>query len=247
MTCVALDMDETLGHFSQASLLWSAARDGIIVCNRDQLVGCLLEIPGLFNPDMPNIIRVLKKGKQNGTVGSIVVYTNNTAPREWPEIVSEAVDRMAGFNLINDVIAGHRNNKKPGHETRRTTPYKTLPDLIRCVGESAKYVFVDNEHHPGMVDKRVDYIHVSPHVITVTPRDYHRALERTLGHAAPSLSLVEQLVRVRPSLPRIGSAFSRELERLISPIKRKRSVLRTKRTKGRLRHRRRTRRSRSIT
>lgn len=247
MTCVALDMDETLGHFSQASLLWSAARDGLIACNRDQLVGCLLEIPGLFNPDMPNIIRVLKKGKHDGTVGSVVVYTNNTAPREWPEIVAEAVDRMAGFNLINDVIAGHRSNKKPGYETRRTTPYKTLPDLRRCVGEKARYVFVDNEHHPGMVDNRVDYIRVSPHVITVTPHDYHGALERTLGHAAPSLSLVEQLVRVRPSLPRIGSAFSRDLEKLISPPKRKKSGMRTKRTKGGLRRRRRTRRSRGST
>ena len=104
MTCVALDMDETLGHFSQASLLWSAARDGILACNRDQLVRCLLEIPGLFNPDMPNIIKVLKKGKDDETVGTVVIYTNNTAPREWPEIVAESINRMSGCHIIDDVI-----------------------------------------------------------------------------------------------------------------------------------------------
>ena len=244
MTCIALDMDETLGHFSQASLLWAAARDGLIACNRDQLVGCLLEIPGLFNPDMPNILRVLKKGKHDGVVGTVVVYTNNTAPREWPEIVSEAVDRMAGFKIIDDVIGGYRSTRRAGHEIRRTTPYKTLPDLRRCVGDQARYVFVDNEHHPGMVDKKVDYIQVSPHVITVTPLDYYKALQRTLGAAAPSRSLVEQLVRVPPSLPRIGSPFSKELEKLITPPRRRKSGLRTKRARGGLRRRQRTRRSR---
>ena len=244
MTCVALDMDETLGHFSQASRLWSAARDGIIACDRDQLVRCLLEIPGLFNPDMPNIIKVLKKGKEDATVSSVVLYTNNTAPREWPEIVVEAIDRMAGFHIIDDVIAGYRSNRKPGHETRRTTPYKTLPDLRRCVGNQKKYVFVDNEHHPGMIDKKVEYIHVSPHIITVTPHDYHAALSRVLGAAVPSKSLLEQLVSVQPSLPRIGTPFSRELNNAITPMRRKKSTSRTQKTKRGLRRKKRTRRTR---
>ena len=244
MTCVALDMDETLGHFSQASLLWAAARDGLIACNRNQLVGCLLEIPGLFNPDMPNIIRVLKTGKRDGTVGSVVVYTNNTAPREWPDIVAEAVNRMSGFNLIDDVIAGYTNNRKTGHETRRTTPYKTLPDLKRCVGYQDKYIFVDNEYHQGMVDKKVDYIHVSPHAITVSPSDYYAALQRVLGRAAPSESLVEQLVSVRHSLPQIGSPFSHELESAITSKRRIKKGSRTKKSKKGLQRKRRTRRSR---
>ena len=244
MTCVALDMDETLGHFSQASLLWSAARDGILACNRDQLVRCLLEIPGLFNPDMPNIIKVLKKGKDDETVGTVVIYTNNTAPREWPEIVAESINRMSGCHIIDDVIAGYRSNRKAGHETRRTTPYKTLSDLRRCVGDREKYVFVDNEYHPGMIDKKVDYIHVSPHIITVTPQDYRAALSRVLGPAVPSESLVEQLVSVRPSLPRIGTPFSRELNKAITPVRRKKTTSRTRKARGGLRRKKRTRRSR---
>ena len=210
MACVALDMDETLGHFAQASLLWGATKKDVITLSSDELVACLLEVPGLFNPDLLNIISVLRRGKVRGKVGKVVVYTNNVGERSWPETVCKAINTVAGGHIIDDVIAGYRG-RGDTNEPRRTTSHKTLSDLRHCVGEAPFYVFVDNEHHPGMVSSVVKYIRVTPHVVTLPASAYDDAVKRALGDRAATELRVSSLVGVPNTLTTIGSAFSSKL------------------------------------
>jgi hypothetical protein len=228
MACVALDMDETLGHFAQASLLWGAARDDIIGLSSDELVACLLEIPGLFNPDLLNIISVLRRGKGRGKVGRVVVYTNNVGDRSWPETVCKAINTVAGEHIIDDVIAGYRG-RNDSNEPRRTTSHKTVSDLRHCAGDAPFYVFVDNEHHPGMVSPEVKYIRVIPHVVTLPAVAYDDAVKRALGNKAATELRVSGLVGVPHTPTTIGSAFSGKLASALGVPERVRKKSRTRR------------------
>ena len=232
MACVALDMDETLGHFAQASLLWGAAKDGVISLNGDELVACLLELPGLFNPDIMNIISVLRRGKIKGKVNKVVVYTNNVGARSWPETVCKAINTIAGEHIIDDVIAGYHGPNSM-NEPRRTTSHKTIADLRNCAGDALFYVFVDNEHHQGMVSPDVKYIRVIPHVVTLQPHDYTNAVARALGPKKASILRVSELVNIPHTPTTIGSAFSGKLAHAIGISERLRKNSRTRRiTKG---------------
>jgi hypothetical protein len=206
MACVALDMDETLGHFAQASLLWGAARDDIIGLSSDELVACLLEIPGLFNPDLLNIISVLRRGKGRG----------------------KAINTVAGEHIIDDVIAGYRG-RNDSNEPRRTTSHKTVSDLRHCAGDAPFYVFVDNEHHPGMVSPEVKYIRVIPHVVTLPAVAYDDAVKRALGNKAATELRVSGLVGVPHTPTTIGSAFSGKLASALGVPERVRKKSRTRR------------------
>lgn len=213
MTCVALDMDETLGHFAQASQLWSASRRGDVTITSPEVVACLLEIPGLFNPDLPHILNVLNRAKRTGKLNNVVLYTNNVGDREWPEIVTAAVNIVAGRELITDVIAGYRGVGDK-NEPRRTTSRKTVSDLTRCTPAS-RYIFVDNEIHDGMVSPKVDYVKVDPHVVTVSSKEYDDAVERTLGKGRRERESVSRFIRPERERVHIGTPFSKELAELL--------------------------------
>ena len=229
MACVALDMDETLGHFAQASLLWGATKNNMITLSSDDLVACLLEIPGLFNPDIMNIISVLRRGKGRGKVGQVVVYTNNIGDRNWPETVCKAINTIAGGHIIDDVIAGYRGQNDV-NEPRRSTSHKTVSDLRHCVGDAPFYVFVDNEHHPGMVAPEVKYIRVVPHIVTLPVHAYDDAVERALGNRVATELKVSELVNVPRTPTTIGSAFSGKLAHALGIPARVRNKSRTRRT-----------------
>lgn len=228
MACVALDMDETLGHFAQASLLWGATKNNVITLSNDELVACLLEIPGLFNPDLMNVLSVLRRGKGRGKVSTVVVYTNNVGERSWPETVCKAINTIAGEHIIDDVIAGYRGQNDL-NEPRRSTSHKTISDLRHCVGDAPFYVFVDNEHHSGMMAPEVKYIRVVPHVVTLPGHVYDDAVKRALGDRAAAELQVSGLVDVPRTPTTIGSAFSGKLARALGVSEKARKKSRTRR------------------
>lgn len=213
MTCVALDMDETLGHFAQASQLWNASKDGELSLTDSELVACLLEIPGLFNPDLGNVMRLLSRAKKSGKVGTVVVYTNNIGDRNWPEIVTAAANVIAGHELISDVIAGYRGAEDI-NEPRRTTSRKTVRDLSACVPAS-HYIFVDNELHRDMISPIVDYIKVEPHIVTVSAKEIDNAIVRALGAERALQESASDIIRREPSVHRVGTPFSRDLAKAL--------------------------------
>lgn len=225
MTCVALDMDETLGHFAQASQLWHASRRGDLSLTDSELVACLLEVPGLFNPDLGNVMRILCRAKQSGKLSSVVIYTNNMGDREWPEIIAAASNIIAGQEIITDVIAGYRGSGDL-NEPRRTTSRKTVSDLSACA-DAARYIFVDNELHSGMVSPLVDYVKVDPHIVTIDSSQYDDAVGRALGPARMKHESVSKTLRPERAAHRIGTPFSRDLARLLG-VKRQTKTLRTR-------------------
>jgi hypothetical protein len=209
MKCVALDMDETLGHFAQASMLWSAARRGDITLSNPELVACILEVPGIFNPDLANVLKLLRRGLASGHVSEVVVYTNNVGDREWAEIVATAANIIAGDEVISDVIAGYRGHGDV-NEPRRTTSRKTVEDLERCA-PSEHYVFVDNDRHRGMISPKVDYIKVDPHIVTVDAEEYDAAVCRALGDRRGTTEGASRFMGGKVPRAVVGGSFSQRL------------------------------------
>ena len=166
-TCVALDMDETLGHFAEASGAWKAAAlawpPTRPLLSQGELETFILATPGVLRPGLKDTMDLLERARTEGSVDRVVIYTNNTARRDWADTVAGAVNRLAGAPVIDQVVAGY------GREPGRVSHDKTFDELCRCIGMVPDHcVFVDDQVHPGMRHPAVTYIHADAHTRTAS-------------------------------------------------------------------------------
>jgi hypothetical protein len=161
MKLIVFDMDETLGAFSAFSEF----------CNRispykvtNQLFTHLLDQnPQFLRPGILDILSVVKHYKMLRQCG-VVIYTNNQGPKEWVDMVRSYIEHKLRYPLFDQVIRAYKVNGVQ-IEKKRTQHDKTLKDLLACTRYPAKthVFFVDDQLHPDMVQKNVDYFHIRPY------------------------------------------------------------------------------------
>ena len=86
---VVFDMDETLGHFEELSIFWSAIKSYSISKNHktlkiEELYRLIDLFPKFLRPNILKILEYLKNKKQKGICDKVMIYTNNQS-KSWPE------------------------------------------------------------------------------------------------------------------------------------------------------------------
>jgi hypothetical protein len=179
---VVFDLDETLGYFVEFGMFWdtlkhyykinedSTNKDSNINKNKtpvfDQsLFNKLLDLyPEFTRPNILNILKYLKKQKQDKHCHKLMIYTNNQGPPEWAQQIKGYFEDKLNFALFDQIIGAFKVNGKQV-ELCRTTHTKTHKDFISCtkIPETTQICFIDDVFHPGMTNDNIYYIHIKPY------------------------------------------------------------------------------------
>ena len=181
---IVLDLDETIGSFSDLYLLWSTIYEYIDFMNKyifsDDTIqrsqenirmiefNLLLDLyPEFFRHGILNILEFIYNKKKQGLC-KVYLYTNNQiifdsecSPTKW---VSKIVDYLSNkicdsIPLFDQLICAFKINRKI-IEIKRTTKTKTYSDFIKCtvLPKSTEICFIDDSFFPGMACEKVYYI-----------------------------------------------------------------------------------------
>ena len=169
MKIVVFDLDETLGYFTQLGIFWDSLNEYLKTKGKSILTqndfNIILDLyPEFLRPNIINILNYLKKKKQASCCHKMMIYTNNTGPREWSKHILEYFEKKINYKLIDQIISAFKINGKHV-EICRTTHNKTHNDFIKCtkIPMNAEICFLDDTFHPGMVNNNVYYINIKPY------------------------------------------------------------------------------------
>lgn len=169
MKIVVFDLDETMGYFTQYGIFWDSLSNYINTTNKNQLTQTdfddILELyPEFLRPNIINILTYLKKKKQSNCCHKMMIYTNNTGPREWARHIISYFEQKINFKIVDQIIAAFKINGK-SVEICRTTQNKTHKDLIKCtkIPVDAQICFMDDSFYPEMANDNIYYINIKPY------------------------------------------------------------------------------------
>ena len=170
MKIVVFDLDETLGYFSELSILWDCFDNYIKNETKYNKLSkqdffYLLDIfPEFLRPNIINILKYLKEQKIKNKCNHIMIYTNNQGEKEWINNIKYYFEEKINYHLFDKIISAFKINGV--HiELCRTTHNKCMKDFIKCtkLAPNAELCFIDDVFHPNMVADNVYYIHINPY------------------------------------------------------------------------------------
>jgi hypothetical protein len=198
---VVFDLDETLGYFVEFGMFWDTLKhyyknneDNTNISSNinkninknknpvfDQsLFNKLLDLyPEFTRPNILNILKYLKKQKQDKKCHKLMIYTNNQGPPEWAQQIKGYFEEKLNFELFDQIIGAFKVNGKQV-ELCRTTHMKTHKDFISCtkIPETTQICFIDDVFHPGMTNDNIYYIHIKPYTYDLT---FDTIVDRFIG------------------------------------------------------------------
>lgn len=162
-TIVVFDLDETLGHFVEIGILWSALREIYGVVDKYHFFEVMDLFPEFLRPDIIDILSYLVQQKHKGHCHKLMIYTNNRGPKSWVEMITEYFDHILHTTVFDHIVAAFKVQGKV-IELCRTTHDKNVTDLLKCsnLPVDARVCFIDDQEHPLMVQSNVYYINVKP-------------------------------------------------------------------------------------
>lgn len=194
---VVFDLDETLGYFVEFGMFWDTLKhyyknnedntniNSNINKNKNpvfdqSLFNKLLDLyPEFTRPNILNILKYLKKQKQDQYCHKLMIYTNNQGPPEWAQQIKGYFEEKLNFELFDQIIGAFKVNGKQV-ELCRTTHMKTHKDFISCtkIPETTQICFIDDVFHPGMTNDNIYYIHIKPYTYDLT---FDTIVDRFIG------------------------------------------------------------------
>lgn len=169
MKIVVFDLDETLGYFTQFGMFWDSLMNYIKLKNKKELtqedfINILDLFPEFLRPNIINILTYLKENKKSNCCHKMMIYTNNTGPREWANNIIKYFEDKLNFKLIDQIIAAFKINGKRV-EICRTSHNKSHKDFIRCtkVPLNAEICFLDDNFYPDMANDNIYYVNIKPY------------------------------------------------------------------------------------
>lgn len=186
---VVFDVDETLGNFAQFSIFGHVLDDYFKTPDiMYQYFNDLVELyPEIIRPNMVRILDYIRKKKTDGLCRKVIIYTNNMGPDKWvthirryfeyklkqltlaAQTTQQTKELMIIPPLFDRLIGGYKPEQASSSSTeafpQRTTPEKTMSDLIYCsrLPANIEVCFLDDLYHTKMTDERVYYIKLQPY------------------------------------------------------------------------------------
>jgi hypothetical protein len=175
-SCIVFDMDETLGFFAQLSRLWLTLQElnNGNLRSQDFYELCNL-FPKILRPGILKTLKYIIKYKTKN-ISKIILYTNNTGPTWWPELVVSYIEHKVGSKIFDVIIPGYKN----GQGCRRTA-LKTYDDLINCanISRNSKICFIDDQPHRKLAEHpQVTHVFVNAYNYFYTNTDIFQKLQR---------------------------------------------------------------------
>ena len=160
-----LDLDETIGHFTDLYILWIGITRFLNISNNinfQYLFNDILDLyPEFFRSDIFKIIKFLVKQKKNKVIKAIYIYTNNQClDDKWINYITNYINiKVNFFNVFDKIIYAFKINNKIV-ELHRTSKKKNINDLINCtfIPNNSNICFIDNLLHQEMISDNVYYI-----------------------------------------------------------------------------------------
>jgi len=169
MKIVVFDLDETIGYFTEYGIFYDCLINYLRIKNKKELTqhdfNNILDLfPEFLRPNIINILAYLKTKKQSTCCHKMMIYTNNTGPREWARRIIKYFETKLQYKLIDQIISAFKVNGKQV-EICRTTHNKTHKDFIKCtkICANAEICFLDDTLYPDMVHDNIYYINIKPY------------------------------------------------------------------------------------
>ena len=224
---VVLDVDETIGYFVELGIFCDALTK--TVWNNDpsaqyaNFAHLMNAFPEFLRPNILDLLRFLKTKKESNECCGVMVYTNNSGPREWVEHIIRYMESKLGGHVFDKIVAAFKINGKI-IEMGRTTHDKTYDDFMRCtkLPSNVEVCFLDDQMHSQMEHDQVYYINVKPYVHQLS---VHTLVDRFMKSSAlrATVNSAEQLgPRILQFMQRFQDAhvpkdpMEQEIDRIIS-------------------------------
>ena len=169
MKIVVFDLDETLGYFTEFGIFWDCLIYYFKNKNEETLTQSdfndILDLfPEFLRPNIINILNYLKNKKQSLCCHKMMIYTNNSGPKEWAHHIIDYFSKKINYKLFDQLISAFKINGKVV-EVCRTTHDKTYNDFIKCtkLPVNAEICFLDDTFYPEMANDNIYYINVKPY------------------------------------------------------------------------------------
>ena len=175
-SCIVFDMDETLGFFAQLSRLWLTLQElnNDNLRSRDFYDMCDL-FPKILRPGILKTLKYVSHYKKKNLT-KVVLYTNNTGPSWWPELVVHYIEYKLGDKVFDVIIPGlNRGN------SCRTSALKTYDDLVNCanINKGVKICFIDDQPHRKLAEHpQVTHVFVNAYNYFYTNTDIFQKLQK---------------------------------------------------------------------
>jgi hypothetical protein len=163
---IVFDLDETIGHFVQLSILDYKLRNfNNKDLTKDKFHKILDLFPEVFRPNMINIFKYLHKMKvKNKGKIKIMIYTNNNGCRMWVNRIKSYIEKKVDAKIFDRVICAWKHDGKI-LEKNRTGYEKKYTDLLKCghLKKKDEIMFLDDQLYEKMIHPRVTYLHLKPY------------------------------------------------------------------------------------
>ena len=184
---IVFDLDDTIGHFEQLSIFLQGLEHGLTGFQlKDKIFAKIINLfPEIFRPGIIDSLKLLKKRKQRDKCLKVIIYTNNTGHRSWTLNIKNYLEKKIHGKIFDRIITKYN---RTSIINCRTTNEKTHRDLIRCTNlpKQSKILFLDDQHHPSMHHKHIQYLQLSPYNYYILPNVMiNRFLNSTMGKIIP--------------------------------------------------------------
>jgi hypothetical protein len=168
---VVFDLDETLGYFMEFGMFWDSLinyikNNKLNISINQQLFNSVLDLyPEFLRPNIINILKYLKKKKQEDKCHKLMIYTNNQGPKTWANHIISYFENKINAKIFDQIIAAFKIQGKRV-EICRTTHLKTHEDLIKCtkIPDNTQICFIDDVFYPDMTNDNIYYINIKPYI-----------------------------------------------------------------------------------
>ena len=165
---IVFDLDDTIGHFEQFSLLTYGIESILGVQKNSFYINLLDLYPKFIRPGLINLLKFLKSSKQRNKCLKVIIYTNNNGPRSWTMMIKNYLEKKINYKIFDKVITKYDPTSLVNC---RTTDRKTHEDLVKCTNLPAntKFLFLDDQYHSFMKHPNINYIHLYPYSYHILP------------------------------------------------------------------------------
>lgn len=181
---IVFDLDETLGFFSEFSLLWNYLQSK----NQNMQISgihtqlCFNDLfdnfPELLRPLIVDILKSLLRKKNHYTF-ELMLYTNNNGSKSWIQHIVQYLEykiskdlKLSSTLFLKIIYAFKINGKRI--ELKRTSCEKSYNDflLTTALPNTTQVCFIDDTYFINMDVKNVFYINVEPYIYNFTASEY---------------------------------------------------------------------------
>ena len=191
---VVFDMDETLGHFSQLSIIVDGI-EKVIKKKLNQIeFNNLLDIFHLYlRYDIIKILNYLKNKKEKNELDKVIIFTNNQGPKDWANKIKNYFNYKLNYNLFDQIIGAYKINGKEV-ERFRTSHNKRYNDLLKIakLSSNTKICFIDDLYHFEMENRNLFYINIYPYEYEYSIANILDILKKTLKIEENDLKIIHK-------------------------------------------------------